>query len=343
MEKGDKIQRRQEQTQKYGGIIVAAVLFVGTIFLLQRNGGGDSSNGSNGGVHEQTLRLQSMKQNRQAALPQSSKDFSQQKAKIVDTQPHITAAPGESRPELEAKYKDLDGEVRAIKKTGVIMETDPASLKATGALQAVARKLIVAKYGPPPYRVQVDLEFPATIPDFATGGKDGMIMIELAPIELIPVSVFTFLEVSRSWVRGAFHRNANHVLQVQAVSSEIHQHLPFQEYSKDFPHKKGTTGYCGRPSGPCWYVSILDNTRNHGPGSQQQKNPNEADANFGTIVEGFDDVVPRIHSIQQDGWLDEKNQIKIIKKTVLISDGNGGFVPWKDSTAMDSGSESATE
>ena len=143
------------------------------------------------------------------------------------------------------------------------METDPTSLEATKKLQTVARKLIVAKYGPGPYRVKVDLEFPPTIPDFDQNGKDGSIVIELAPIELIPVSVWTFLEVSRTWVKGAFHRNAHHVLQVQAVSSEIHQHLPFQEYSKEFPHKKGTTGYCGRPSGPCWYVSLIDNTINH--------------------------------------------------------------------------------
>jgi len=261
--------------------------------------------------------------------------------------------------------------VRAIKKTGVIMETDPESLKATKALQDVVRKLIVKKYGPPPYRVKVVLEFPERIPDFATKGKDGSITIEMAPIDLIPVSVWTFLEVSRTWVRGAFHRNAHHVLQVQVVSSEIHEHLPFQEYSKEFPHKQGTTGYCGRPSGPCWYVSLIDNTVNHvsqplafvcnatvivsfalsvsylskhcpftpfyynhgnqqGPGSQQQKNPYEADANFGTIVEGFDDVVPRIHSIKQMGWLDKENQINILTQIILISDGQGGWKEWKD-------------
>lgn len=76
---------------------------------------------------------------------------------------------------------------------------------------------------------------------------------------------------------------------------------------------------------------------NQGPGSQQAKNPYEADANFGTVVEGFDDVVPRIHTIPQKEWLDAKNQIKIISKTVLISDGQGGFTPW-----MDNGDVAAT-
>jgi hypothetical protein len=58
------------------------------------------------------------------------------------------------------------------------------------------------------------------------------------------------------------------LLQAQAISS-VTEHMPFQEYNALFPHAKGTMGYCGRPSGPCFYVSIIDNTRNHGPGSQQ--------------------------------------------------------------------------
>jgi hypothetical protein len=69
-----------------------------------------------------------------------------------------------------------------------------------------------------------------------------------------------------------------------------------------------------------------------GPGSQQQKNPYEADANFGTVVEGFDDVVPRIHTTPQKEWLDEPNHIKIIRKVILIPDGAGGFKEWVDWT-----------
>jgi len=71
-----------------------------------------------------------------------------------------------------------------------------------------------------------------------------------------------------------------------------------------------------------------------GPGSQQHKNPYEADANFGKVVEGFDDVVPRIHSVKQDGWLSEENQIKIIRKTILVPDGSGNWVEWKDPTKV---------
>ena len=96
------------------------------------------------------------------------------------------------------------------------------------------------------------------------------IVIELAPIELIPCSVFYFLELARGWTKGSFHRNAAHVLQVQSHSAYIKASMPFQEYSPQHPHKYGTVGYAGRPSGPGWYVSIKDNTHNHGPGSQQK-------------------------------------------------------------------------
>merc|ERR1740124_2158693 len=100
-------------------------------------------------------------------------------------------------------------------------------------------------------------------------------------------------------------------------SAAVKSPLAFQEYSDKHPHKKGTVGYCGRPSGPCWYVNIIDNSKNHGPGSQQKKNPHEADGNFGRIVSGMDDVVPRIHSVPQKSWLDKKNQVFIFTLVVI--------------------------
>jgi hypothetical protein len=65
--------------------------------------------------------------------------------------------------------------------------------------------------------------------------------------------------------------------------------MPFQEYHPQFPHVQYTVGYAGRPSGPGWYVSILDNSHNHGPGSQQNHNPHEADSLFGKLVNEHDD------------------------------------------------------
>jgi len=201
--------------------------------------------------------------------------------------------------ELQSIVNTLDAQVRQIKDTGVIMETDEESLAATGKLQDATRKLLHKRYGSlEPYRVRVDLEFQPSIPDYDENGSEGSILIEMAPSSIIPHSVYTFVEEAKNWMtgtwrQGAFHRVASHVLQVSVGFRNPVPHLAFQEYSKQYPHKKGTVGYCGRPSGPCWYVSLLDNTHNHGPGSQQKKNPYEADACFGRVIEGFEDVVQK--------------------------------------------------
>lgn len=244
---------------------------------------------------------------------------------------------------LQRTVDALDAKVRAHKsKPGVIMEQDPEGMKLTKELQHVTHQLLVKRYGRHTFRVRVDLIFPEVIVK-----KDGLLpakaknqdflVLELAPIDLIPCSVYYFLEIARTWKSGAFHRNANHVLQVATHAEAVKKSMPFQEYSPEYPHAKGTVGYAGRPSGPGWYISIMDNTVNHGPGSQQNKNPYEADSLFGRVVNpGMDTVVPRIHSTPQVGWLDKEHQIVISKMTILIqekkknSDGNvvKEWVPW---------------
>jgi hypothetical protein len=89
----------------------------------------------------------------------------------------------------------LDEEVRALKRTGIIMETDPKALELTAKLQRATRELIKLRYGEitfdhnANFRVRMELEFQETIPDFEEKGKDGSVTIELAPIGLIPCSV----------------------------------------------------------------------------------------------------------------------------------------------------------
>lgn len=47
----------------------------------------------------------------------------------------------------------------------------------------------------------------------------------------------------------------------------------------------------GRPGGPEFYISTVDNSENHGPGSQGSKT--EADSCFGRVVKGFE-VIERM-------------------------------------------------
>lgn len=42
--------------------------------------------------------------------------------------------------------------------------------------------------------------------------------------------------------------------------------LTFQEYSEDYVHSKHRLGYAGRPGGTDFYVNMVENIRNHGPG-----------------------------------------------------------------------------
>ena len=193
-------------------------------------------------------------------------------------------------------YDTLVDEVRAIKKTGVQMETDPHSLAVTKKLQDAARALCTLKYGDHA-RIAVTIAYPNAVApstpsdDPAAAAEPSpptdTFLIEMAPLAFQPYSVYNFLEVARGlqahnqWPQrpqSGFHRKASHVLQATMASDYGQQPLAFQEYSKEYPHKQRTVGYCGRPSGGrgCWYISTLDNTKNHGPGSQQQKNPYEA-------------------------------------------------------------------
>ena len=193
--------------------------------------------------------------------------------------------------ELLETVQKYDAMVRKIKQEVDIFETDAQAQKAAKQLQDATRELLYATYGSDAvhrYRVHVTLEFQSTIPDYEQNGKDGSFVVELAPSSLVPHSVYTYLEVARHWKSGAFHRIAGHVLQVMVKTDTTPpvKHLAFQEYSPEYPHKKRTVGYAGRPSGPAWYVSIQDNSRNHGPGSQQNHNPYEADGCMRTVVSG---------------------------------------------------------
>lgn len=154
-----------------------------------------------------------------------------QKQKLLNVPvPVLKVPPAQSMDSLIKEVEELDANVRRIKETGVFMEQDEVGLTATKKLQEATRRLLAARYGPEePYRVKVVLEFQDTIPDFEEKGKDGSILLEMAPSRLQPHSIFSFLEVARQYKGGAFHRIAGHVLQVM-VRGQF-PHLAFQEYS----------------------------------------------------------------------------------------------------------------
>ena len=257
---------------------------------------------------------------------------------------HETTTQDSIDTELTSTVDALDEQVRARKKTpGVIMETDEEGLQLTQALQQATTELLQHRYGAnitqrTQFRVVVDLIYPKImIHDPDSDSTVGQLTIELAPIALLPCSVFYFLELVRTYQGGEIHRNAGHVLQISAQSgatSHPRKAMPFQEYSPDFPHVQYTTGYAGRPSGPEWYISIKNNKHNHGPGSQQKANPYEADSNFGAILPEDIGILDKIHAIPKTGFLPGEYCVKIPRMTLLVKtaqvdDRSETWTEWK--------------
>ena len=93
--------------------------------------------------------------------------------------------------------------------------------------------------------------------------------------------------------------------------------------SPNFPHKKWTLGYAGRPGGPDFYVSTLDNTKNHGPGGQgSYEDPTEADPCFAKVVPGYERVVERMHksAVKPGGYRHMEHNIAIRHMRMLSED-----------------------
>lgn len=196
-----------------------------------------------------------------------------------------------------AAVERLDIAVRRMQKAKVVMEEDPSALSLTHELQEATAELLFEQYGEGTaagtYKYELELRFPAAMPDGEgmDNPSNGYFVIETAPRHTMPHAVHTFLKSAARWEEvggGAFHRNAGHVLQVNVRNHERGSGLAFQEYSPAFPHEKYTLGFAGRPGGAAFYVSTVDNTRNHGPGSQGSKT--EADSCFAKVVDGFEMV-----------------------------------------------------
>ncbi|GMI34575.1 hypothetical protein TrRE_jg13182 [Triparma retinervis] len=214
-----------------------------------------------------------------------------------------------------------EDERRGIEELKGRLQVQSSHLKETSAL------LLPKLFGEPPYIVDVQLSK-------AKGVPFGELKLEMAHAEMPYTTLFFLRQVQHKlWDGQNIIRNARHVIQMDPRGTPGSrkrfkdlklQSVAFQEYSELYPHQKFTIGMAGRPGGPDWYISTVDNTRNHGPGGQKSYNIQaEADPCFGRVIEGFE-VIKRIQAleVEEGGFMMLKEFVDI--KSMKIERASGG-------------------
>lgn len=151
--------------------------------------------------------------------------------------------------------------------------------------------------------MEIELEYPkvnTVDPPDTWPRVRSKLIIEMAPIDLMPHSVNVFLQQVHHglWDGNELIRNVDHIMTFGYRRASAHEGfvdrsletVSYQEYSAKYPHLQWTVGFMGRPSGPDFYINKLDNSILHGPGGQVGNYDlhNEADPCFGKVVDGFD-------------------------------------------------------
>ena len=223
-------------------------------------------------------------------------------------------------PKQERESELLD-EMVAVKEK-LRIETSQAT-ELERYIQATSMRDATRKYGGGVVRVQLDLDFPedrenssgssgngnsnrlngggnkndgsssSTASSSSSGTSSSTVLIlEMAPLELMPHSVYTFLEMVHAELFDgcSFILNAMHVVKaaplpynggstsqkVRAFTKHGLDTVSFREYSPEYPHEKFTVGFAADGS-PSFYINTGDNTEMH-----------TGEPCFARIVSGFE-------------------------------------------------------
>eukprot|EP00532_Pseudo-nitzschia_australis_P001190 CAMPEP_0168193192 /NCGR_PEP_ID=MMETSP0139_2-20121125/18464_1 /TAXON_ID=44445 /ORGANISM="Pseudo-nitzschia australis, Strain 10249 10 AB" /LENGTH=422 /DNA_ID=CAMNT_0008116509 /DNA_START=169 /DNA_END=1437 /DNA_ORIENTATION=+ len=186
----------------------------------------------------------------------------------------------------------------------------------------ISKEDAIAKYGSGVIRVKMDLIFPGTTVDGDVLPDTGpsTIIIEMASLDIMPHSVYTFLEmISAKLLDGcSFILNALHVLKaaplpydnssasIKARQFQDHglESVAFREYSHDFPHDKYTVGFAADGS-PSFYINTEDNSEIH-----------VGEPCFARIVSGFN-TVQRLEDLPTRNGIWFEQRIGIKEVTIL--------------------------
>lgn len=209
---------------------------------------------------------------------------------------------------VEAQHQRAVSEIGEIKERLKMGSKKATSLKEL--VQSVSQEDVIEKYGSSPQLVELELVFPDSHHRGAT-----KFIIEMAPAELMPHSVHTFLEmVSAGLLDGcSFILNAMHVLKAaplpydgtsaadkaRAFSDKGLESVAFKEYSEDYPHRKHTVGFAADGS-PSFFINTEDNSEIHA-----------GDPCFGRVIDGFDAIKRLEMNPTRNGiWFEHRVGIK---------------------------------
>jgi cyclophilin family peptidyl-prolyl cis-trans isomerase len=231
---------------------------------------------------------------------------------------------------MEQKEEDLDEEKKVmdqaamftnpkvIEEVGVIQEklkqAGELAEKLKGQVSELSKRDAIEKYGPGPHRVEIELIFPGHL------SGPTKFVVEMAPIDIMPHSVFTFLEMaSLELLNGcSFILNAVHVIKEaplpydgspafdkkEAFEESGLESVAFREYSDDYPHKPYTLGFAADGT-PSFYINTEDNTQIH-----------VGDPCFAKVVSGLQ-TVKRLETSPTRNGIFFENRIGIKSAVVL--------------------------
>eukprot|EP00580_Thalassiosira_gravida_P003918 CAMPEP_0201604352 /NCGR_PEP_ID=MMETSP0492-20130828/4525_1 /ASSEMBLY_ACC=CAM_ASM_000837 /TAXON_ID=420259 /ORGANISM="Thalassiosira gravida, Strain GMp14c1" /LENGTH=461 /DNA_ID=CAMNT_0048068371 /DNA_START=648 /DNA_END=2033 /DNA_ORIENTATION=- len=194
-----------------------------------------------------------------------------------------------------------------------------------------SRQAVLDEFGPGPHYVRLIFAFP-------TSPENESILLELAPLDIMPHTIHTFLRMvkERMYAEGTFILSRDHIIvggPVDLHNNEnnrmleqrmIHEGyfpdgaLLFIEYTPDYPHVQHSVGF-NQAGGPIFYFNMRDNTELHGPHNGDGGGNKEGDPCFAKIVEGFD-VVQRIAQLREgEGEFDSLGTSVYIKDTQVVN------------------------
>jgi hypothetical protein len=207
-------------------------------------------------------------------------------------------------------------------------------------MSKLSRTLAEKYYGKGPHYAQITVVIPVK-----DGSNEFYFTIQMAPLSLMPASVFTFMEQvdAGAWDNTSFHINAPHALFAQPVSvggdnSNLPRmeelglaRLPFPEFNEDYPHDEYTVGFSGtRRSGPAFYINKVDNSINHA-----------GEPCFSKVIIGHDvvDWLCGQEGPPTDPYFIEPIEIKSIRVLADVSEavGSEGYIRAMQATERNNG------